>query len=146
MQPCELDAYRQLFSVIFFDYYLFADLIDANAASLRNVDDYLKKLEIIKKVTVQNGAFSTIDLSTGQRKRLALIHVFLQGRPIVVLDEWAADQDPTFRRVFYEKLLPSMKQLGKALIVVSHDDAYFHLADRVIEMDAGRIVERAAVD
>lgn len=103
-------------------------------------------MEITKKVTVQSGAFSTIDLSTGQRKRLALIHVFLQGRPIVVLDEWAADQDPTFRRVFYEKHLPSMKQLGKALIVVSHDDAYFHLADRVIEMDAGRIVERAAVD
>jgi putative ATP-binding cassette transporter len=71
-----------------------------------------------------------------------LIHVFLEDRPVVVLDEWAADQDPTFRRVFYEQLLPEMKRHGKTLIVISHDDAYFHVADRVIEMDAGRIIER----
>jgi putative ATP-binding cassette transporter len=71
-----------------------------------------------------------------------LIHVLLEDRPIVVLDEWAADQDPSFRRVFYEELLPDMKRQGKTLIVISHDDSYLHIADRVIEMDAGRIVER----
>ena len=128
--------------MVFFDYYLFDDLIAADASIPGDVDHYLKKLQIVQKVTIRDGVFSTIDLSTGQRKRLALIHVFLENRPIVVLDEWAADQDPLFRRVFYEQLLPDMKRQGKTLIVISHDDAYFHVADRVIEMDAGRISER----
>jgi len=141
VQPRELDVYRQLFSVIFFDYYLFDNLIAANSASLPCVEDYLNRLEITQRVRIQNGVFSTIDLSTGQRKRLALIHVFLEDRPIIVLDEWAADQDPALRRVFYEELLPSMKRAGKTLIVISHDEAYFHVADRVIEMDAGQIVK-----
>jgi putative pyoverdin transport system ATP-binding/permease protein len=141
VQASEIDTYRQLFSVIFFDYYLFDDLISADVG-IHDVDEYLKRFQISQKVSVQNGVFSTIDLSTGQRKRLALIHVFLENRPIVVLDEWAADQDPTFRRVFYEKILPDMKQAGKTLIVISHDESYFHVADRVIEMDAGRIVSR----
>lgn len=93
-------------------------------------------------MAVRDGVFSTTDLSTGQRRRLALIQVFLENRPIVVLDEWAADQDPSFRRVFYEELLPDMKRQGKTLIVVSFDDRYFHIADRVIEVDSGQIVER----
>jgi putative ATP-binding cassette transporter len=140
IKPSQLDTYRQLFSVVFFDYYLFDELIATDV--LGEVDRYFKKLQIVQKVTIRDGAFSTTDLSTGQRKRLALIHVFLEDRPVVVLDEWAADQDPTFRRVFYEQLLPEMKRHGKTLIVISHDDAYFHVADRVIEMDAGRIIER----
>jgi len=142
IQRSQLDAYRQRFSAIFFDYYLFDDLVAADQFTLRQAEHYLKKLEIANKITIRDGVFSTIDLSTGQRKRLALTHVLLEDRPIVVLDEWAADQDPSFRRVFYEELLPDMKQRGKTLIVISHDDSYLHIADRVIEMDAGRIVER----
>ena len=102
----------------------------------------MEMLEIAHKVSIRDGTFSTIDLSTGQRKRLALIHVLLERRPIVVLDEWPADQDPTFRQVFYEKLLPEMKRQGKTLIVVSHDDRYFNVADRLIKMEAGNIVEQ----
>jgi len=76
-----------------------------------------------------------------------LIQVFLEDRPIIVLDEWAADQDPAFRRTFYEEILPELKQAGKTLIVISHDDQYFHVADRVIEMHDGRILEqRLSVD
>ena len=141
IQPDRLDVYRQLFSVIFFDYYLFDDLIAEDASMLRDANRYLEELEVIHKVTIRDGFFSTTDLSTGQRKRLALIQVFLENRPIVVLDEWAADQDPAFRRVFYEKLLPNFRRQGKTLIVVSHDESYFHIANRVIEMDAGKIVE-----
>ena len=142
IQPIQLDSYRQLFSAVFFDYYLFDDLIASDVSTLRDVDHYLRLLKIEQKVTVRDGAFSTIDLSTGQRKRLALIHVFLDRRPIVVLDEWAADQDPSFRRFFYEELLPDLKRQGKTLIVVSHDDSYFHAADRIIGMDAGVIDDR----
>jgi putative ATP-binding cassette transporter len=85
-----------------------------------------------------------VDLSTGQRKRLALVHAYLEGRPVLVFDEWAADQDPTFRHLFYTELLPELRDKGHLLIVVSHDDRYFHLADRVIRMAQGRIVEGAA--
>jgi len=144
VQAAQLDIYRQLFSVVFFDYYLFDDLIATDRSALDNLDYYLRKLEITQKVTIRNGAFSTTDLSTGQRKRLALIQVLVEDRPIVVLDEWAADQDPAFRRTFYEEILPEMKQQGKTLIVISHDDQYFHVADRVIEMDAGQILENRA--
>jgi putative pyoverdin transport system ATP-binding/permease protein len=147
VQASQLEAYRRLFSVVFFDYYLFDDLIAANASAIHNLNYYLSKLEISQKVAIRSGAFSTIDLSTGQRKRLALIQVFLEDRPIIVLDEWAADQDPTFRRTFYEEILPELKQTGKTLIIISHDDQYFHVADRVIEMDDGRILEqRLSVD
>ena len=147
VQASQLEAYRRLFSVVFFDYYLFDDLIGTNASAIHNLNYYLRKLEISQKVAIRNGAFSTIDLSTGQRKRLALIQVFLEDRPIIVLDEWAADQDPAFRRTFYEEILPELKRAGKTLIVISHDDQYFCVADRVIEMDDGRILEqRLSVD
>lgn len=79
-------------------------------------------------------------MSAGQRKRLALIQVYLEHRPIAVFDEWAAEQDPTFRRIFYEELLPDLKRQGKTLVVVSHDDRYFHVADRCIRLDGGRLV------
>ena len=139
--PACLDDYRQLFSAVFSDYFLFEDLPRAEGATLELARDYLERFEIAHKVRVEGGAFTSLDLSTGQRKRLALIQAWLQQRPIMMFDEWAADQDPTFRRVFYATLLPELKRLGKTLIVISHDDRYFDAADRVIRLQAGRIVE-----
>ncbi|MFT4065556.1 cyclic peptide export ABC transporter [Paraburkholderia sp.] len=138
------DDYRQLFSAVFSDYYLFDDLVVRDPALLARAGTYLEQLEIAHKVQIADGAFSTIDLSTGQRKRLALIHAMLEQRPIMMFDEWAADQDPTFRRVFYTEFLPELKRQGKTLIVVSHDDRYFNVADRVIRLEGGRIVQSAA--
>lgn len=133
------DAYRQLFTTVFADYYLFDDLLQAPHGALDAVESYLAKMELGHKVSLDHGAFSTTDLSTGQRKRLALINAWLEGRPVLVFDEWAADQDPTFRRIFYTELLPELKRLGKTIIVISHDDRYFHLADTLVELKAGRI-------
>jgi len=93
------------------------------------------------KVTVRDGSFSTIDLSTGQRKRLALIVAELEDKQVIVLDEWAADQDPHFRRIFYEELLPDLKARGKIVICVTHDERWFHIADRIYKMNEGRIEE-----
>lgn len=90
---------------------------------------------------VEDGRFRTTDLSTGQRKRLALVQIYLEDRPVVVFDEWAAEQDPTFRRIFYEELLPDLKRQGKTLIVISHDDRYFGVADRLIRLEGGQIYE-----
>lgn len=91
-------------------------------------------------MSIQDGVFSTTDLSTGQRKRLALINAWLEERPVLVFDEWAADQDPAFRRIFYTELLPELKQMGKTIIVISHDDRYFDVADQLVRMEGGRVV------
>ncbi|MCB8880519.1 cyclic peptide export ABC transporter [Acidisoma cellulosilytica] len=139
------DAYRQLFSAVFSDYFLFDDLTVADKASVAQANDWLDRLEISHKVTIRDGQFSTTDLSTGQRKRLALIHAYLEDRPIMMFDEWAADQDPTFRRIFYTEILAELKAQGKTLIVISHDDRYFHLADRVLKLDSGLIVDETTI-
>lgn len=138
------DAYRQHFSAIFFDYHLFDELIPVEGAGPESARSLLERLDLAEKVDVSEGRFSTTDLSTGQRKRLALVQVALEGRPVLVLDEWAAEQDPTFRRRFYEELLPDLRRRGRTLVVISHDDRYFGAADRVLHLADGRIVEITA--
>ncbi len=133
------DDYRQLFSTVFSDNHLFDDLPEGAAAMTKEAAAYLERLEIGHKVTVREGRFSTTDLSTGQRKRLALVQAYLEGRPILVFDEWAADQDPTFRHAFYTEILPDLRRQGRTLVVISHDDRYFGVADRVIHMRDGRV-------
>ena len=131
--------YRQQFSVIFYDFYLFDRLIGIEAVQSQ-IQTYLTLLEIEHKVTIKDGFLSTTNLSQGQRKRLALLTAYLEDRPIYVFDEWASDQDPVFKEVFYKKLLPELKSRGKTVIAVSHDDRYFAMCDRVIKLDYGRVV------
>ncbi|AGI24483.1 cyclic peptide transporter [Pseudomonas sp. ATCC 13867] len=135
------DDYRQLFTTIFADYFLFEDLLKGSEEIPVEANRYLERLEIAHKVSLQGQEFSTTDLSTGQRKRLALVQAWLEKRPVLVFDEWAADQDPEFRRIFYTELLPELRAQGKTLIVISHDDRYFDVADRLLRMSAGQIVE-----
>ncbi|WP_136475482.1 cyclic peptide export ABC transporter [Pseudomonas sp. DG56-2] len=135
-----LDDYRQHFTTIFADYFLFEDLMKDGSSLPADAGQYLQRLEIAHKVSVRDGAFTTTDLSTGQRKRLALVSAWLDERPVLVFDEWAADQDPAFRRVFYTELLPDLKRLGKTIIVISHDDRYFDIADHLLRMEAGKVV------
>ena len=139
-----LDDYRQMFTTIFADYFLFDDLVQNDKALPDDATQYLERLEIAHKVSVRDGAFTTTDLSTGQRKRLALVNAWLDERPVLVFDEWAADQDPTFRRIFYTELLPDLKRLGKTIIVISHDDRYFDVADQLVRMQAGRVITEKA--
>jgi putative pyoverdin transport system ATP-binding/permease protein len=135
------EAYRQLFATVFSDFFLFERLMgirlqDLDAEALK----YLHQLQLDQKVSINSGVLSTIDLSQGQRKRLALLTAYLDDRPIYVFDEWAADQDPFFREVFYQQILSDLRQRGKLVIVISHDDRYFHLGDRVIKLDYGKLV------
>ncbi len=131
--------YRQQFSVVFYDFYLFDRLIGIERKQQQEIQDYLQLLEIDHKVTVNQGTLSTTNLSQGQRKRLALLTAYLEDRPIYVFDEWASDQDPVFKAVFYKKLLPELKSRGKTVIAVSHDDRYFTECDRIIKLDFGSI-------
>ena len=132
--------YRQQFSVIFYDFYLFDRLIGIDPNQQQQIQAYLALLEIDNKVTIKDSVLSTTNLSQGQRKRLALLTAYLEDRPIYVFDEWASDQDPVFKEIFYKKLLPELKHRGKTVIAVTHDDRYFNECDRLIKLDYGRIV------
>jgi putative ATP-binding cassette transporter len=138
--------YREQFSVVFSDFFLFDNLtgiggddVDTQAAT------YLTLLGLTHKVSVQNGVLSTTALSQGQRRRLALLAAYLENRPVYVFDEWAADQDPAYREIFYAKFLPELKARGKTVVVITHDDRYFHLGDRVIKLEYGKIADNSDV-
>ena len=132
--------YRQHFSAIFSDFYLFDRCLGVDHANLdQEVETYLKQLHLDHKVQVRNGVFSTTRLSHGQRKRLALLTAYLEDRPIYLFDEWAADQDPAFRELFYTQLLVRLKERGKTVLVITHDDRYFHLADQILKLDYGQV-------
>jgi putative pyoverdin transport system ATP-binding/permease protein len=135
------DAYRQNFSMVFSDFFLFDSLFGLEHLPnlTGQVIDYLTLLQIDRKVKIDNGAISTRNLSHGQRKRLALLMAYLEDRPIYIFDEWASDQDPLFRDIFYRQLLPDLKSQGKTVIVISHDDRYYDSGDRLIKLEYGRV-------
>jgi len=136
-----LQAYRNLFSVIFSDFHLFDRLYGLKGVEPERVAALLEQMELAHKTSYRDGAFSTLDLSSGQRKRLAYVVSRLEDRPIYVFDEWAAGQDPEFRKKFYNELLPQLKQRGKTIVAVTHDDRYWSCADRVLKMEEGRFVD-----
>ncbi|NJO98579.1 MAG: cyclic peptide export ABC transporter [Pleurocapsa sp. CRU_1_2] len=132
--------YRQQFSVVFSNFYLFDRLLGLEDINLdRQAQIYLKQLRLDRKVKVKDGAFSTTALSQGQRKRLALLTAYLEDRAVFVFDEWASDQDPVFKKIFYTQLLPDLKRRNKAVVVISHDDYYFNQADRIIKLTYGKL-------
>jgi putative ATP-binding cassette transporter len=133
--------YRELFSSIFADFHLFENLYGVGEVDQNQVDALLRTMDLEKKTTFKNKAFSNTDLSTGQKKRLAYIASVLEDKQIYVFDEWAADQDPEFRKYFYEVLLQDLKKKGKTVIAVSHDDRYFSAADKVIKLEYGSITK-----
>jgi putative ATP-binding cassette transporter len=134
------EFYRQNFSVVFSDFHLFESLLGLEGPELDDrVRDYLDQLQLNHAVEIKDGKLSTIDLSQGQRKRLALLTAYLEDRPIYVFDEWAADQDPSFKQVFYYQLLKDLKARNKAVLVISHDDHYYDVADRIIKLEYGQI-------
>lgn len=134
------DLYRQLFAAVFSDFFLFETLFGLDRSELdQQARRYLESLQLDKKLEIKSGILSTIQLSQGQRKRLALLTAYLENRSIYLFDEWAADQDPYFKQIFYDQLLPELKARGKTVIVISHDDRYYDVADRIIKLDYGKI-------
>lgn len=134
------DEYRQMFSSVFTDFYLFDTLLGLNAPNLDlQAREYLTQFHLNHKVSIANGSLSTTSVSQGQRKRLALLTAYLEDRPIYLFDEWASDQDPQFKAVFYTQLLPELKARGKTVLVITHDDKYFHLADRILKLEDGKL-------
>jgi putative ATP-binding cassette transporter len=135
------DHYRQLFSAVFADFYLFENLLGLKNGNIDSrAREYLKRLHLHHKIRITDGVLSTTAVSQGQRKRLALLTAYLEDRPFYLFDEWASDQDPTFKKVFYQQLLPELKARGKTVLVITHDDQYFDVADRIIKLDYGKLI------
>ncbi len=147
VEGAALERYHALFSTVFSDFYLFDSLLGLEREGL---DDqalhYLRELQLDHKVRVEGGRLSTTELSQGQRKRLALLTAYLEDRPVYLFDEWAADQDPHFRDVFYHQLLPGLRARGKTVFAITHDDRFYPVADRLIKLDSGRVVLDARRD
>lgn len=137
MEPHQLGEY---FSAVFSPFYLFEKLYNVNAKQkAAEIKKYLQLLHLDQKVQINGNTYSTINLSTGQRKRLALLQCYLEDSPVYLFDEWAADQDPEYRHFFYRTLLPEMKKEGKIVIAITHDDHYFDVADKVVKMNQGQL-------
>ena len=139
ISPENVQEYRELFSAIFSDFHLFDRLYGIKDWSDDEIFSLIKEFQLEDKTSFKDGVFTNLNLSTGQKKRIAMIVALLENRPICVFDEWAADQDPEFRRYFYYELIPKLKQTGKTIIIVSHDDQYFNTADRIMKMDYGQL-------
>lgn len=133
-------AYRDLFSIILTDFHLFDRFYGLEGVNRKDVNKLLNEMQLQEKTKFINGRFTNINLSTGQKKRLALILSILEEKKIYVFDEWAADQDPEFRKYFYTKILKRLKDMGRTVIAVTHDDAYFNVADRVFKMEYGQML------
>ncbi|MCV3393804.1 multidrug ABC transporter permease/ATP-binding protein [Campylobacter sp. IFREMER_LSEM_CL908] len=133
--------YRSLISAIFSDFHLFEHILEDEKFSKEDLVYWLEILELNEKVELVENNFSTIKLSAGQKKRLAMLNALLEKRDILILDEWAADQDPMFRKFFYTKLLPLLKQKGITIFAITHDEVYFDMADRILLAQNGQICE-----
>lgn len=136
------NTYRHEISSIYSDYHLFKRILghdDQEVAEI--VAQYLSDLGLEDKVSVTDGKFSTIALSDGQKRRLSLLVALLEDRDLYLFDEWAADQDPSFKHIFYHHYLSQLKSQGKAVVVITHDDRYFDLADNVVWMESGNITQ-----
>ncbi|MDO4641848.1 MAG: multidrug ABC transporter permease/ATP-binding protein [Neisseria sp.] len=139
-------AYRQLFASVFTDFHLFGQLTDGMGQDVAEglIADWLEHLQLSDKAKIETGRILNSKLSQGQRKRLALLAAALEQRSILILDEWVADQDPQFRRIFYERLLPLLQQSGYTVFAISHDDKYFNHAERILSMKQGVLSEHDA--
>lgn len=133
-------AYRNLFSAIFSDNHLFKTLYGTAPFDKNEAAELLEEMDILDKVQVVENRFTTTELSGGQRKRLAMVAARLERKPILVLDEWAADQDPAFRTKFYRQIIPTLRTQGYTIIAITHDERFFDVADARYHMEDGKLI------
>lgn len=131
------DSARQIFSAIFSDFYMFENF-DRKMLRTDEHRELFNRMNI--DVAWDGDEIDIQKLSSGQRRRLGLVQAYITDRPVIVSDEWASDQDPIFKGIFYNEIVPYMKENGRTIIIVSHDDSFFYMADRLIQISGGRIL------
>lgn len=138
--PDNRQSYRDHFSAIFPDFHLFDELYGIKAADPEKIRQLLEMTDLLEKTSIMDGKITQIHLSSGQKKRLALVVALLEDKQVLIFDEWAAEQDPPFRRKFYREILPELKRQGKTIIAITHDDDHYEVADRVLKMHYGQLL------
>jgi putative ATP-binding cassette transporter len=140
LPACPSQEYRNLFAAVFADNHVFRKPYGLDPVGMTRLEEALCMLDIRQKLPEDlSMGYDPEILSTGQRKRLALALAIAEDRPIMVLDEWAADQDPVTRARFYHEILPMLRASGKTVIAVTHDERYFGCADARYHMEEGRM-------
>lgn len=135
-----IEWYYKHFGVIFSDCFLFENLIGIDEKILSDdVKIYLEKFGVDHKTNIHKGKYTSLALSDGERKRIALLSMLLEDKEIYIFDEWAAHQDIKFKEMFYTEILKTLKRRQKIVLVITHDDQYFRFADRIVRMDFGVI-------
>lgn len=133
-----VDAYRQLFSLVYAHPHLFDRLYGHEGTR----DEAQERLAWLGLGEIGADAPHRISaaLSTGQRKRLALARALAENRPVLVLDEYTADQDPAAREHFHTEILPQLKAEGRTVIAVLHGSSTPACADAVVRFEHGRMM------
>jgi ATP-binding cassette, subfamily B, bacterial MsbA len=149
----DLQALRRQMAFVSQDVVLFNDTIAANVAlsatrtagdevaihqALQdaNLLDYVQSLRLGLNTPVgHNGS----ELSGGQRQRLAIARALYKDAPLLVLDEATSALDNESERAVQQALERLMQ--GRTTLVIAHRLSTIEHADRVVVMDAGRIVE-----
>lgn len=143
---CEEDELRQYYSAVFSDFHIFYKMYGYDPKEKREFLELLDIMGIKEKISIdENDEFDFTGLSTGQKKRLALVLCCMDKKPFILLDEWAAEQDPEFKEFFYKSIIPLLKKRGKGVIMITHDDSYYYIADKIIKLEFGRIVQREEI-
>lgn len=132
-------AYRRQIAAVFSDNCLFEGLAGSPyERALSEQTALIRRLRLEHAVRpgagilAQSGSFSS-----GERKRMALLLAAQSDAQVVVFDEFAADQDPEAKEYFYFEILKDLKERGKIVIAVTHDDRYFSVADQVLVLERG---------
>jgi len=132
--------YRSKFAVVFSDFSLFEGVADLDPRDMGpDTERLAARLKLKDWMLSPRPGGSRAAVSAGERRRIALLMALIEDRPIMLFDEWAADQDPTYKDLFYRDILPSLRARGKLVIVLSHDERYFHLGDRVLWLERGQV-------
>ena len=132
--------YRQMFAAVFQDFYLLREHpLLSDSEYRRRAEEYLFDFGLSEKVSIAGERLILDELSRGQQKRLALVIALMESRPILLLDEWAADQEPKFKAYFYTTVLRRVKNQGTTVIAVTHDDLFYDVADRIVLLRDGLV-------
>jgi putative pyoverdin transport system ATP-binding/permease protein len=131
--------YRRKVAAVFSDFCLFEGVADLQLDDLGGEFNWLiTRLQLSRQMITAPAAQSqSTALTSGERERIALLRAVTEGRPVLIFDEWAADQDHGFKDFFYREFLPRQRRDRKLVVVISDDERYFHTADRVLWLERG---------
>lgn len=142
LAPEDMGGYRAQFSAIFTQYHVFRQLYGLEHVTPQAADEIVERVGLTGITQIRGEGISRLDLSAGQKRRLALAIALLEDRNVLVLDEFVADQDPEKRDYFFRSLVPWLKAQGKTVVVSTHDLAWLDCCDRVVTFDNGKMTEQ----